>query len=75
MRPELVLDLLEVTVVVHEPQQLAEKRRQAVRQPVDSTEVEHAKPPVGQQAEIARVRVRVQQANPRRAWRTGTGPS
>ena len=66
MRPELAFDLFEVTIFVHEPQQLAEKGREAVRQPVDGAEVEHAKPPIGEQAEIARVRVRVQQANPPR---------
>ena len=54
MRPELVLDLVGVAVFVHEPQQLAEEGREAVRQPVDSAEVEHAKPPISEQPEIAR---------------------
>ena len=66
MRPEFVLKLCEVTVFVHEPQHPAEDGREAVRQPVDRTEVEHAKPPIGEQAEIARMRVRVQQADPLR---------
>ena len=66
MRPEFVLKLCGVAVLVHEPQHPAEDGREAVRQPVDGAEVDHAEPPIGEQAEIARVRVRVQQANPRR---------
>ena len=62
MRPELVLDLVELSVVMHESQQLADERRQAVRQPVNRAEVEHAEPAVGEQAEVARMRVRMQQA-------------
>ena len=75
MRPEFVLKLCEVTVFVHEPQHPAEDGREAVRQPVDSTEVEHAEPPIGEQPEIARVRVRVQQADPLQDPRTGNGRS
>ncbi len=64
MSPELALDLVEVTVLMHEPQQLAEEPREAVWQPVDRAEVEYAKPAVGEQPEIARVRIRVQEADP-----------
>ena len=53
--------------VVHDPQQPPEDRRQPVRQPVHRAEVEHAEPPVGQQPEVARVRVGVQQPGPGRA--------
>jgi len=47
-------------VLVHEPQQAAQERRQPVRQPVHRAEVEHAQPAVVEQPEVARVRVRVQ---------------
>ena len=50
--------------VVHDPQQPAEDRRQPVRQPVHRAEVEHAEPAVGEQPEVARVRVGVQQPGP-----------
>ena len=53
--------------VVHDPQQPPEERRQPVGQPVDRAEVEHAEPPVGEQPEVARVRVGVQQPRPGRA--------
>ena len=59
---QLVLDRPDVAVVVHQPEQLAEDRRQPVRQPVDRAEVEHAQPPVGQQPEVTRMRIGVQQA-------------
>ena len=54
-------------VLVHEPQQAAQERRQPVRQPVHRAEVEHAQPAVVEQPEVARMRVRVQQPGPRRA--------
>ena len=66
MRPEFVLELGEVAAFVHEPQHPAENGREAVRQRVHGAEVEHAQPPVGQQAEIARMRIRVQEPDPRR---------
>src|SRR5208282_6749411 len=44
----------------------AEDGRETIWQPVDSAEVEHAEPPAGKQAEVARVRIRVQEPDPRR---------
>jgi len=73
VQPELVLDLVEVTVFVHETQQRADEGREAARQPVDSAAVERAKPSVGEQPEIAWVRVGVQEAGPRRAREQETG--
>ena len=66
VRPELGLELRQVGVFVHEPEHPAEDGREAVWQPVDSAEVEHAEPPVGKQAEVARVRIRVQESDPGR---------
>jgi hypothetical protein len=44
-----------------EPGQPADRLRRPVRQPVHRAEVDDAEPAVGQQAEVARVRVGVQQ--------------
>ncbi len=62
MRPERLLKLGEVAAVVHEPQHPAEDGREAVWQPVDGAEVEHAEPPAGKQPEVARVRIGVRPA-------------
>ena len=51
---------------MRQPQHPAEDRREAVRQPAGRTEVEHTEPPVGQQAEVARVRIGVQEPDPGR---------
>ena len=58
---QVLLDFVDVAVVVHQPEQPAEDRRQPVRQPVYGAEVEHAQPPVRQQPEVARMRIGVQQ--------------
>jgi hypothetical protein len=68
VRAQFALDFLGVGIVlVHDPQQPAEEPRQPARQPVHRAEVEHAQAPVIEQAEVARVRVRVQQPGPRRS--------
>ena len=59
MRPELLLKLGQVAVFVHEPQHPAEDGRETLWQPVHSAEVQHTQPPVGQQPEVARVRIGV----------------
>ena len=51
-------------VFVHDPQQPAEEPRQPARQPVHRAEVEHAEASVVEQAEVARVRVSVQEPGP-----------
>ena len=56
-----------------EPQHSAEDGRKAVWQPVDSAEVDHAKAPTGKQAEVARVRIRVQEPDSRRTREQETG--
>ena len=72
MRPELILKLGQVAAVVHEPQHPAEDRREAVRQPVDRAEVQHTQPPVAQQPEVARMRIRMQEPHPRRTRKQET---
>ena len=67
MLAQLGLGHRDVAVGVHQVEQLPEQRRQAIGQPVDRAEVQHAEPPVVQQAEIPRMRVGVQQPGPRRA--------
>ena len=59
--------------VVHDPQQPADERREPAGQPVHRAEVEHAEPAVGEQPEVARVRVGVQQPGPGRAGEQEAG--
>jgi hypothetical protein len=41
-----LLNSLDVAVVVHDPEQLADKCGEAIWQPVDGTKIEYSKPPV-----------------------------
>jgi len=65
---QFTLHFLDVrVVVVHDSQQPPEEPRQPAGQPVHRAEVEHAQAPVVEQAEVSRVRVRVQEPGPRRS--------
>ena len=57
----------QVRAIVDHPHQAPDERGHAAGQPVHRAEVQDAQPPVGQHAEVARMRVGVQHPGPGRA--------